>query len=88
MDKMVDHSCDELTEQDIYQCVMQHDEVLGIDLLQSRIFGNKIYIDLEIRVNASYTLEKAHDIAEDVHEDIEKNFPKVKHVMIHVNPEK
>ena len=88
MDKMVDHSCDELTEQDIYQCVMWHDEVLGIDLLQSRIFGNKIYIDLEIRVNASYTLEKAHDIAEDVHEDIEKNFPKVKHVMIHVNPEK
>lgn len=88
MDKMVDHSCDELTEQDIYQCVMRHDEVLGIDLLQSRIFGNKIYIDLEIRVNASYTLEKAHDIAEDVHEDIEKNFPKVKHVMIHVNPEK
>ena len=88
MDKMVDHSCDELTEQEIYQCVMQHDEVLGIDLLQSRIFGNKIYIDLEIRVNASYTLEKAHDIAEDVHEDIEKNFPKVKHVMIHVNPEK
>ena len=88
MDKMVDHSCDELTEQDIYQCVMRNDEVLGIDLLQSRIFGNKIYIDLEIRVNASYTLEKAHDIAEDVHEDIEKNFPKVKHVMIHVNPEK
>ena len=88
MDKMVDHSCDELTEQDIYQCVMQHDEVLGIDLLQSRIFGNKIYIYLEIRVNSSYAVEKAHDIAEDVHEDIEKNFPKAKHVTSHVNQEK
>ena len=86
MDKMVDHSCDENTEKAIFDCVINHEDVLGIDLLQSRIFGNKIYVDLEIELDASYTLEKAHRIAEDIHEDIEKNFPKVKHVMIHVNP--
>lgn len=86
MDKMVDHSCDENTEKAIYDCVISHEDVLGIDLLQSRIFGNKIYVDLEIELDASYTLEKAHRIAEDIHKDIEKNFPKVKHVMIHVNP--
>ena len=86
MDKMVDHSCDENTEKAIYDCVISHEDVLGIDLLQSRIFGNKIYVDLEIELDASYTLEKAHRIAEDIHKDIEKSFPKVKHVMIHVNP--
>ena len=86
IDKMVDHSCDEQTEKEIYDCVMKHEDVLGISLLQSRIFGNKIYVDLEIEVNASYTLEKAHAIAEEIHEDIERNFPKVKHVMIHENP--
>ena len=86
MDKMVDHSCDENTEKAIYDCVINHEDVLGIDLLQSRILGNKIYVDLEIELDASYTLEKAHRIAEDIHEDIEKNFPKVKHVMIHANP--
>ena len=37
---------------------------------------------------AAYTLEKAHAIAEEVHEDIERNFPKVKHIMIHENPVK
>ena len=84
--KMVDHSCDETTEKEIYACVMNHGEVCGIDLLQSRMFGNKIYVDLEIEVNEEYTLQRAHAIAEEVHEDIEKNFPKVKHVMIHVNP--
>lgn len=88
MNKMVDHSCDENTEKDIYNCVMNHGEVCGIDLLQSRMFGNKIYVDLEIEVNEDYTLKRAHDIAEEVHEDIERNFPKVKHVMIHVNPVK
>lgn len=86
MDKMVDHSCDEATEKAIYDVAIAHEEVLGIDLLQTRIFGNKIYVDVEIQVNATYTLQRAHDIAEEVHENIEQKFPKVKHVMVHVNP--
>ena len=60
VDKMVDHSCDEAMEHAIYESVLAHSEVLGIDLLQTRIFGNKIYVDVEIRVNASYTLQHAH----------------------------
>ena len=88
MDKMVDHSCDEETEKAIYDCAMKKEEVLGIDLLQTRIFGNKIYVDLEIRLDECYTLKEAHNIAEMVHDDIEKSFPKVKHIMIHVNPGK
>lgn len=87
MDKMVDHACDEETEAQIRECVMEQEEVLGIDMLQTRIFGNKIYVDVEIRVNGEYTLREAHKIAEDVHERIEQNFPKVKHIMVHVNPE-
>lgn len=86
MDKMVDHSCDDETEKQIYDCVMKNKNVMGIDMLQTRIFGNKIYVDVEIQVNALYTLQVAHNIAEAVHEDIEENFPKVKHIMVHVNP--
>lgn len=87
MDKMVDHACDEDTEIQMRDCVMEQEEVLGIDMLQTRIFGNKIYVDVEIRVNGEYTLIQAHRIAEDVHERIEQSFPKVKHIMVHVNPE-
>lgn len=86
MDKMVDHSCDEETERQIYECVMRNEEVLGIDLLQTRIFGARIYVDVEVQVDASYTLQEAHEIAELVHEEIEKEFSKVKHIMVHVNP--
>ena len=86
MDKMVDHSCDDETEKEMRDFVLAQNEVLGIDLLHTRIFGNKIYVDVEIGVNGSYPLRKAHEIAEEVHEGIEKNFPKVKHVMVHVNP--
>lgn len=86
IDKMVDHACDDATVSRIRECVMKHEDVLGIDMLQTRIFGNKIYVDLEIETDGSYTLSKAHTIAETVHDDIEKSFPKVKHIMVHVNP--
>ncbi|MBQ2922003.1 MAG: cation transporter [Tyzzerella sp.] len=86
MDKMVDHSCDEETEKSIYECVLKNENVIEIDLLKTRIFGNKIYVDVEIQADASHTLLEAHHIAETVHNDIEQNFPKVKHIMVHVNP--
>lgn len=88
MDKMVDHSCDEETETRLRDCVEKNKNVLGIDLLQTRIFGNKIYVDVEIAVDGSLSLKEAHGIAEDVHDRIEKNFSKVKHIMVHVNPMK
>ncbi len=86
VDKMVDHSCDEETEKKIYECAMQNEHVLGIDMLQTRIFGNKIYVDAEILVDGSHSLQEAHNIAEAVHEKIEQNFSQVKHIMVHVNP--
>ena len=72
----------------IYACVLNNKGVRGVDMLHTRIFGNKIYVDIEIQVDASYTLKKAHGIAKEVHDDIEENFPKVKHIMVHVNPTK
>lgn len=88
INKMVDHSCDKETEKQIYDCIMKNENVIGIDLLKTRVFGNKIYVDVEIEADGSYTLQEAHNIAEIVHDDIEKNFTNVKHIMIHMNPAK
>ena len=84
--KMVDRACDAETEQRISDCVISQEEVLGIDRLQTREFGSKIYVDLEIRVDGSLPLIEAHAIAEQVHDRIEAAFPSVKHIMVHVNP--
>ena len=87
MDKMVDHACDANTEKEIYECALKNEKVRGIDVLHTRIFGNKIYVDMEIRLDPSLTLLAAHEIAEAVHDQIEHDFPKVKHIMVHVNPD-
>lgn len=86
VDKMVDHACDDSTEEALRQCALQTQGVLGIDLLRTRVFGNKIYVDMEICADGNGTLTESHAIAEQVHDRIETQFPKVKHIMVHVNP--
>ena len=86
LSKMVDRSCDGETEKQLADCVRRQPEVLGIDRLQTREFGNRIYVDLEIRLDGELRLTEAHEIAEQVHDRIEHEFPAVKHIMVHVNP--
>ncbi len=86
VDKLVDHACDDETEQQLYECVAKEEQIENIDMLHTRVFGNKIYVDVEIGVDGQYTLQQAHEIAERVHDRIEEEFPKVKHIMVHVNP--
>ena len=86
VDKMVDHSCDKETEDELWECVMSQEGVIGVDLLNTRMFGSKIYVDIEIAVDGDLTLREGHAIAERVHSTIEQSFPKVKHIMVHVNP--
>ncbi|MGN1423259.1 MAG: cation diffusion facilitator family transporter, partial [Oscillospiraceae bacterium] len=67
IDKMVDHSCDKDTEQALMECVLSQEGVVGVDMLNTRVFGNKIYADVEISANGSLSLREGHDIAENVH---------------------
>ena len=85
--KMLDTSCDNVIEHKLRTYIAEQPGVIHIDLLRTRQFGNKIYVDLEISVKRDISLVDAHAIAESVHNGVEQNFPNVKHVMIHVNPE-
>ncbi len=84
--KMLDTSIGDAFEQRLRAFIGSQDGVERIDLLRTRQFGNKIYVDLEIAVESDISLLEAHGIAERVHSAVEGEFPNVKHVMIHVNP--
>lgn len=83
--KMVD-SGDEAMEREIRELALQQEDVLGVDLIHTRVFGNRVYVDIEICADGSKSLVEGHAVAERVHDVIEKSFPKVKHIMVHVNP--
>ena len=88
VNKMVDKSCDDETMEKIKACAMNIPGVENIDLLRTRVFGNKIYVDMEIAADGNKTLDETHAVAERVHDAIEQEFPKVKHIMVHVDPAK
>lgn len=83
---MLDTSCSEEYEQKIRKRISEQNGVLQVDMLRSRKFGNRVYIDLEIAVDGEKSLWEAHEVAERIHEDVERNFSDIKHIMIHVNP--
>ena len=87
-DQMVDHACEEETVQQIRSAILDQEGVRGLDLLHTRTFGSRCYVDVEISADGLQSLVDAHSIAERVHHAIEKNFPQVKHCMVHVNPSK
>ncbi|MCI6720882.1 MAG: cation diffusion facilitator family transporter [Butyricicoccus sp.] len=86
--KMTDESCDEETVQAIEAVVRAQPGVLGVDEIKTRLFGPKIYVDVEICADGERTLNETHAVAEGVHLAIEQSFPNVKHCMVHVNPAK
>lgn len=86
VDKMVDKSCDGQMEEELRECAMGISGVAGVDLLRTRMFGNKIYVEMEIGADAELSLGESHAIAERVHDAIEEGWPKIKHILIHVNP--
>ncbi len=86
VDQLVDKAAAPETVRLIEECIVKQDGVIEIDHLRTRVFGNKIYVDVDIKADGNLTLLEGHEIAERVHDAIEEEFPAVKHIMVHVNP--
>ena len=86
VDRMVDKSCDDGTVEAMRRTALGTEPVLGVDDIRTRMFGPRVYVDIEISADPSLRLDQAHGIAHRVHDAIEAEFPQVKHCMVHVNP--
>lgn len=85
--KMTDKACDPATEAKMIAAIAEQPAVTGIDQLHTRQFGDRVYVEVEIRADGDTSLRLSHAIAEGVHDLVERQFPQVKHCMVHVNPE-
>ena len=84
--QLVDVACDDEFESCIAECILAIPGVDRLDLLRTRKFGSRVFIEAEISVDGAKSLYIAHRIAHEAHNAVEKKFPTVKHIMIHVNP--
>ena len=86
--KLIDASCDDETINKIKDVILEQEGVIQLDSLKTRVFGSRIYADIEISAYGKQSLEDAHNIAQKVHDEVEENIPMIKHCMVHVNPYK
>jgi cation diffusion facilitator family transporter len=84
--RLTDQSADEETVEQIRAVITSTNGVIRLDDLKTRVFNSRIYADVEIAADSSLSLTDAHLIAENVHDRLEMQFPKIKHCSVHVNP--
>jgi len=84
--ELVDESASEEVLKIIKEKAGSIDGVRGIKNLKTRVFGNKIYVDIEIFVDSNISVKAGHDIAEKVHDRLEAEISDIKHCMIHIEP--
>lgn len=86
VNELLDAACNQDTEIKIRDSILSIPEINSLDSLKTRLFGNKIYVDVEIGIDKGISLEEAHEIAHLVQEHVIQDFKEVKNCMVHVNP--
>ena len=86
VDKVIDKSCDKETVEQIRGIVMSAEGVQGIERLNTRLFGNKIYVDVEIYFDGNASLFKTHNVMKYIHDEVESKVADVKHCLVHATP--
>lgn len=87
MNKLIDKACDDETAEKIKATIVAQEGVIALDEIKTRLFGSKVYVDIEIACDGTQSLYDAHRIAERVHRQVEELFPgRIKHCSVHVNP--
>jgi len=84
--QLIDTSADNETVEEIRGQIMETTGVMTLDDLKTRVHANKIYVDIEIGVDARLSVRESHEIAERVHDNVEEYCDKIKHCTVHVNP--
>lgn len=87
INKMTDASVDKKVLKSYSDFIMENANVKSISQIRTRMFGPRVFVDLEIALDKSLCLYEAEAIAKEVHDSMEKRFPEIKHIMVHVSAE-
>jgi cation diffusion facilitator family transporter len=60
--------------------------VISVHAIRTRWMSSALYVDLHVMVNGSMTVEKGHEIAKEVKQNLLTNHPDVMDVVVHLEP--
>ena len=86
VNQVVDKAAPEEFENEVRKVISSFNEIVRVNSLKTRMFGNMYYIEIEIAVDDNLTVKEGHEIAQRLHDKIESEFKDIKHCMIHIDP--
>ena len=87
MKQLVDTTVDIEQVKEIENAIQNMDGVRKLHQLRTRMMGQDLFIDVHILVDSYISVSEGHHIAQLVHNKLLKQYPMIKDVVIHVDPE-
>jgi len=84
--QMLDTACDNHTKEEIIKVIKKNKEVIEITDMKTRMFANKLYIEVELSLDGNKKLKEVDKIVTKIHDNVENKFENVKHCNIRVIP--
>jgi len=86
--QIIDTAASPEIETEIIDIIKNQSDILKLDSLKTRQFGNRIYVDIEVQIDKNTSFQDVHALIHQLRLKIEKHNPSIKHCMIHANPSK
>lgn len=84
--EVLDTSASDEFNSKLREDILAYPNVLGITSLKTRMFAEKVYVEIEIGVDSKISVKEGHDIALGLHDFLEEKYSIIKHCMIHIDP--
>lgn len=72
--------------QGVEEYIYKNSDIKNVHEIQMRSSGDKIFLNMDIRVPGDMSVDEAHTLADSLENSILIEFPEVKEVLIHVDP--
>lgn len=86
INQLIDKKASSEIENQIKNLISQQQNIIKIESLKTRQFGNKIYLDLEVIIDKNLSFEEGHKIAHQLQDYLEAMIPVIAHCTVHVSP--
>lgn len=82
---LVDRAADDHIEEDITEIILGTPGILGLHDLKTRKMGDMLWVEVDLEMDGSLTIEEGHDIATEASRRVKKKKP-VLHMTTHFDP--
>ncbi len=86
LEELMEHSLPDAEEEEIKKIILSTNGVESPHHLRTRRIGNRVAIEVHIRMNGDMTLIKAHQITTEVEQQLKLRFGENIHIGIHTEP--